>query len=57
MFTSAKSLAVVVIEGRGVVASNRGDDNIANCCSCLLSARESEPSATPGSDTNARQAQ
>lgn len=56
---SAKSLAVVVTVGRGVVANNRGgsDDDIVNCCSCLLSERESEPSATLGSDTNACQAQ
>lgn len=57
--TAAKSLAVVVTMGRGVVANNGGggDDNIVNCCSCLLSERASQPSATPGSDTNACRAQ
>lgn len=57
VFISAKSLAVVVIAGRGVTANNRGHDNVANCCSCLLSERESESPVTLGSDMNAWQAQ
>lgn len=60
MFVAAKSLDVVVTAGRGVVANNGGVgmiNNMVGCCSCLLSERESEPSATLGSDTNACQAQ
>lgn len=57
--TAAKPLAVVVTAGRGVVANNGGggDDNIVKCCSCLLSERASQPSATLGSDTNVCRAQ
>ena len=50
-FIAAKSPAVVITAGSGVVANNGGvgDDNTMKYCSCLLSECESEPSATLGS--------
>lgn len=43
-FVAVKSLVMVVTVGKGVVANNGGcgNDNIMNCCSCLLSEHESE---------------